>query len=266
LHPHTFYSTLFDHAKRDEIFVIMSFAPEFDSRWQSVIEPTIREDLRLTPNRVDYNLSGDSVVHDILDGIAHARLIIADITSTPMRDVCGQVWPQRNANVMWEVGIAHVMRLPDEVLLIRSDGDPSIFDLTQFRIFSYDPTNVPAARDLLKRLLDNRLKSIDQSKAACVQRCADALDPYAAGFLLGKVPVDGREFSITTSMYNAFPVSRLFDLGTLRVSSYNVVFSRAKDQPPVDIRCRITPFGRQVTELIARRMKVWDQIFGKVGK
>src|SRR4051812_14440909 len=119
MHPHTFYTSLFDFAKRDEIFVITSFAPEFNRRWERVIEPAITQELKLRANRVDYNDSGESVIHDIMDGIAHSRLVVADITSTPMTDRRGSVWPQRNGNVMWELGVAHVMRLPDEVIIVR---------------------------------------------------------------------------------------------------------------------------------------------------
>ena len=82
MHPHTFYSSLFRFERRDEVFVIMSFAPEFNDRWLNVIEPTIREDISLEPVRVDFSISGESVVHDIIDGIAHSRLFLADITST----------------------------------------------------------------------------------------------------------------------------------------------------------------------------------------
>lgn len=64
LHPHTFYSTLYGHDKRDEVFVVMSFADEFTARWKQVIEPTIRDDLKLFANRVDFNRSGESQVHD----------------------------------------------------------------------------------------------------------------------------------------------------------------------------------------------------------
>ena len=53
------------HQKRDDVFVVMSFAPEFEDRWNRVIEPCIREDLGLMANRVDYNQSGESIVHDI---------------------------------------------------------------------------------------------------------------------------------------------------------------------------------------------------------
>ncbi|MGD9127196.1 MAG: hypothetical protein PVH19_07430, partial [Planctomycetia bacterium] len=163
MHPNTFYASLFEHDKRDEVFVIMSFASEFNARWENVIRPAIETDLQFTANRVDYNESGESVVHDILDGIAHARIVLADITSVDMFDMNGQKWPQRNGNVMWEVGIAHTMRLPDEVIMVRSDCEESIFDLTQFRAFEYDPSDPPNARNYLCKLIKDRLKSVDQT-------------------------------------------------------------------------------------------------------
>ena len=263
MHPHTFYSTLFEHDKRDEVFVIMSFSPEFDARWRQVIEPTIREDLNLIANRVDYNLSGESVVHDILDGIAHARLILADITSTAMTDPQSRVWPQRNGNVMWEVGIAHIMRLPDEVIMVRSDNDPSIFDLTQFRAFQYDPTNIQQGRTILKHLAEDRLRSIDQSKSDFVRRCADALDPHAVAFLLLNVPIDGQPFPIKTNMANAMMVPRLFELGILRSTTYEFVTGKAEGQISINGQASLTPLGRHVVEIIARQMGVWERLFEK---
>ena len=176
MHPHTFYSSLFDRNKRDEAFVIMSFAAEFHARWNDVLLPAIESDLGLKANRVDYNLSGESIVHDILDGIANARLVIADITSTHMSDPSGVLWPQRNGNVMWEVGIAHTMRLPDEVIMVRSDDDPSIFDLTQFRAFNYDPTNAAAARQIVSYLAQDRLKNLELTKQRKVTEAIESLD------------------------------------------------------------------------------------------
>ena len=48
MHPHTFYSPLFEHKRRNKVFVIMTFAPEFNDRWLRVIEPCIREELGLS--------------------------------------------------------------------------------------------------------------------------------------------------------------------------------------------------------------------------
>ena len=59
MHPHTFYSTLFNQSKRDEVFVIMSFASEFGQRWVEIIEPCIREDLHLQIGRRDQQIPGD---------------------------------------------------------------------------------------------------------------------------------------------------------------------------------------------------------------
>ena len=200
MHPHTYYSTLFDFKKSDEVFVIMSFAPEFNRRWERVIQPAITNELNLAANRVDYNDSGESIVHDIMDGIAHLRLVLADITSSPMTDRRGQVWPQRNGNVMWELGIAHVMRLADEVIVVRSDNDPSIFDLTQFRAFPYDPDDDEIeGRRILVSLSRDRLRSVDQMRSDFVRRCAEALDPGAVSFLMGNVPVAGGSFPIAAN-------------------------------------------------------------------
>jgi hypothetical protein len=87
------------------------------------------------------------------------------------------VWkPQRNGNVMWELGVAHVMRMPDEVVMMRSDRDRTIFDLTQYRAFDYDPGDFAASRAMLKTLMEDRLKAIDQAKSYHVQQCARSLD------------------------------------------------------------------------------------------
>lgn len=255
MHPHTFHSTLFDHKVRDEVFVIMSFAPEFAQRWQEVIEPTISDDLELTPNRVDYNLSGQSVVHDILDGIAHARLIIADITSMRMSDEHGKAWPQRNGNVMWELGIAHVMRLPDEVIMVRSDDDRSIFDLTQFRAFQYDPSDVPAARDVLLQLARDRLKTVDRSRSDHVRACVDTLHPHALLFLLDEVPETGCPFSIEATAGKALVVPRLFELGILRSATFDLRKTET-GATEIDIKYAVTPFGQDVLKAIIRQFGV----------
>ena len=62
----------------------------------------------------------------VLNGVTDARLILCDISS--VAKVAGN--PFRNGNVMYEVGIAHACRLPEEVLLFRSDRDDLLFDVT----------------------------------------------------------------------------------------------------------------------------------------
>ena len=213
MHPNTFKSNLVSAELRDEVFVVMSFAAEFNERWEKVIQPAIAE-IGFTANRVDYNQSGESIVHDILDGIAHARLVVGDITSVQMSDAAGAVWPQRNGNVMWEIGIAHSMRLPDEVLLIRTDSERSIFDLTQFRAFTYDTTDFDDTKHWLIELMTDRLRAVDQTKSSLVAQAVSSIDSLGIHFLL-TVPLDDREFTIKPNMTNGLMTPRLFDLGII---------------------------------------------------
>ena len=267
MHPHTFYSTLFENEKRAEVFVIMSFAPEFDDRWMRVIEPCIREDLRLKPNRVDYNVSGESIVYDILDGIAHAKLVLADITSSPMRNARGQVWPQRNGNVMWELGIAHVTRMPDEVVVIRSDNDPSIFDLTQFRAFPYDPRDVAGSRQMLTMLAKDRLRTVEQAASDHVRRCAASLD-YAGWLVLSTAaagqgidpPVSRTMGQVMGNMAKIPAIARLLDMGALSTSLARLTpeAMRAMSDGPGEqlMKYRITSFGAAVLQYCVQQMGV----------
>jgi len=230
---------------RDEVFVIMSFAHDFEDRWHQVIRPAV-DAVGLKPNRVDYNTSGESVVYDILDGIANSRLVLADITSVLMCDAHGILWPQRNGNVMWEVGIAHTLRLPDEVLLVRSDIDPSIFDLTQFRAFPYAPTDVSACIPYLTALIRDRLRAVDQAKSQLVNQAARAIDALGIDFLFSSVPTDGREFTITASIDNGLKTPRLFDLGIIEVARFEKVPPSKECPNGRMFFYRLTQFGSAV--------------------
>lgn len=267
MHPHTFYSTLFGPTKRDEVFVIMSFASEFDDRWLSVIEPCIREDLGLKANRVDYNTSGESIVHDILDGIAHARLVLADITSSSMRDRHGQVWPQRNGNVMWELGVAHVIRVPDEVIVIRSDSDPTIFDLTQFRAFHYDPSDVAGSRQQLAAIGKDRLRAVELAASDHVRRCACALD-FSGWMLLSAAvagqgiepPVSKTMGQVMANMATIPAIARLLDMGALATSFASLtpeaIQSMGEGPSEKLMKYRITPFGVALLRYCVEQMGV----------
>jgi hypothetical protein len=261
MHPNTFYASLLNRPKRDEVFVIMSFAPEFDRTWTQVIEPAIREDVKLTPNRVDYNRSGESVVHDILDGIAHARLILADITCTIMQNQRGAYWPQRNGNVMWEVGIAHVTRVPDEVVLIRADNEPSIFDLTQFRAFTYDPCKIAQSRAQVANLCKDRLRAFQQFRADYVARFARELSYPAWTLLLRASHGNGVEPPIVRSLEDAVrnlstlpAINQLLEIGALETAYATVTpeVIKARGNAPYEecMRYQITPLGSAILSLV----------------
>ena len=121
MHPQTYLKTFWRLELRSQVFVAMSFAPQYESRFKNVITPAIQslivDGRRLEPYRVDISKSGDSILTDISDGIAHCRLVLADVSSVGRDAVTGQ--PYRNGNVMYEVGIALACRGPSDVLLVR---------------------------------------------------------------------------------------------------------------------------------------------------
>jgi len=256
MHPHTFYSTLFDPEKGNEVFVVMSFAPEFNNCWLQIIKPAV-ESRGLIANRVDYRTSGDSIVQDIIDGIAHSQLVLADISSSPMADRNRVIWPQRNANVMWEVGIAHTMRTPDEVLLVRTDHDDSIFDLTQFRVFNYDPRDVRGSRKFLEDRIDDRIKLLEKTQDVLVKRCLDLLDPHSLEFFLFKCGWS-KPFEIPSAA-SVNSVSRLFELGLLRTSKLDICPSKNPNQVELRTLAEVTPFGNKVRAYTFSQMRMTEE-------
>jgi hypothetical protein len=125
-----------------------------------VIAPAIEDisinNMPLKAYRVDTSTSGDSILTDIMEGIAHSQMIVADI-STIGRDSVSSV-PYRNGNVMYEVGIALACRQPQDVLLIRDDKEKFLFDVSTIPHMHIDFTDEPAARHKLNSELAARLR------------------------------------------------------------------------------------------------------------
>lgn len=169
MHPNTYLKSFWRMELRPEVFVAMSFDKKYDARFNDVIKPAI-EDLTVSVNqlrayRVDLSKSGESILTDIMDGIAHAQLVLADVSTVGNDKTSGQ--PYRNGNVMYEVGLALACRHPSEVLLVRDDEDRFLFDVTAIPHKKIDFTDAPQARQVLTELLAERLqerKLIDDAR------------------------------------------------------------------------------------------------------
>ena len=120
MYPQNFFSLFPPFPRNNDVFVAMSFDERFDSRWENVIKPAFKEQINgvsLNPYRVNLSNISDSIPTDILEGIRSSRLILGDITTIGKIDgiaVC-------NNNVMYEIGIAQAIRLPEEVVIFSSD-------------------------------------------------------------------------------------------------------------------------------------------------
>jgi transcription termination factor Rho len=85
-----------------DVFVIMPFLPELKQIYEDHIKPIVKQ-VGLTVQRGDDFFKGRSVIQQVWTAILRAKLVIADCTG-------------RNANVFYEVGIAHTLGKP--VILI----------------------------------------------------------------------------------------------------------------------------------------------------
>ena len=258
MYPAHFFGLFPPFPREEKVFVAMSFAEQFQPRWEQVIAPAIT-DLGLEPFRVDASKISESILTDILKGISNSCFIFADVSV--------QLNGFRNPNVMYEVGMAHAVRQPEEVVLFRSDNKPLLFDLANIRVNPYDPDGNPeAAREKVRDALSEARREVDTAKSLTVQRAVERLDQ--SGFLVlsdavvqGAVrhPELGTVGHLLGNMGRVQAILHLLELGLLtaiysKVSSEVLEKLEREGKDPFDyLVYTATPLGKAVMEEIARR-------------
>lgn len=106
----------------DTCFVMMPFGDWFDRYYQEIYAPAIRE-AGFEPVRADELFSTGSVVEQIWEQIQKAKVLLADLSG-------------RNANVFYELGLAHAARKP--VVFAAPQVDDVPFDLRHLRVIIYE--------------------------------------------------------------------------------------------------------------------------------
>jgi hypothetical protein len=107
-----------------DVFVIMPFDEELRPVYDDHIVRVCRE-LSLSVGRGDDFFNAHAVMADIWGAIQHAKVIVADCTG-------------RNANVFYEMGMAHV--LGKRVVLVSQNKDDIPFDIGSIRYIPYEYT------------------------------------------------------------------------------------------------------------------------------
>lgn len=271
MYPVTFFG-LFPPFPRDErAFVAMSLDPRFDRRWSEVIAPAVGRvrvnETRLVPHGVDLRTASDSILTEILDGIGRCRVFLADITS--IGHVEGR--PVRNANVLYEVGLAHASRLPEEVIIFRSDGDDLLFDITNVRVHRYDPDGTPDdARDQVTKVISDALKELDLKRHLAVRRAAESLD-FASWMFLWRARGEGSvHHPLTQTVRQALgavgptqAIARLLEVGALRAEFARItpeLLARPDEGRAEELLSyQITPFGLAFVAFGAQTMGLLDE-------
>lgn len=263
MYPNTFFSLFPPFARTSVAFVAMSFDPRFKTRWTDVIDPALRGLSRgneqLQPYRVDLSKSGDAILTDILDRIGSAHLIFADITAL---DVLNDR-PVRNANVLYEVGLAHARRLPEEVLVFRSDTFRLDFDIAGVRVHDYDPDGDRAgAIETIHAVALEAGKERDQRRNLAVRAAAQRMTAAAIYVLMEMGPPgtiiqhpSPKTMGDAVSMpFRIGAIELLLDLGAIATNTAQLTretFTLAANKLLEDsnlIHYTITPFGHAILE------------------
>lgn len=255
MHPQTFLKTFWRMELRPQVFVAMCFAPQYEDRFNNVIAPAIRslivEGKHLEPYRVDISKSGDSILTDISDGIAHSRLVLADVSSVGRDAVTG--YPYRNGNVLYEVGIALACRQPSEVLLIRDDHDKFLFDVSTIPHLTLDFTNrVEAVRliseNLLARIREQKFFNDDRVRIAIQSLSAEEI------ILLQQM----REYELSTVWGREVnPLANWYALATSRLLDKEIIILAGQfegDKPAF----KFTTFGYTIHKLVNSGLRKFE--------
>lgn len=120
----------------DKCFVIMPFAEPINSYYRPIISRAITE-AKLKPLRGDDSEISAAIFQQIWDSINGSAVCVADLTG-------------QNANVMYELGLAHALGKP-AVLMVQETNDIP-FDLRHIRHIVYDTKGVYWQRQLRSRL------------------------------------------------------------------------------------------------------------------
>lgn len=115
----------------------MPFAPDFDDVFAHIIRSPLEEE-GFTVQRADESRGTRNIMHDVVEGIASADLVVVDLTGA-------------NPNVYYELGIAHA--LGRRAILLTQDLEEVPFDLRAYRVITYSThfARVREATEILRK-------------------------------------------------------------------------------------------------------------------
>ncbi len=93
-----FGAPLMDAQFQSDVFMIMPFREQFEPIYRETIVPSIKS-MGLSIKRGDDYFSNNSIMREVWAAIYNAKLVVAELTD-------------RNANVFYELGIAHTIGKP----------------------------------------------------------------------------------------------------------------------------------------------------------
>jgi hypothetical protein len=140
-------------AADDTCFVVMPFASPIGGYYDTIYKPAI-DKAKLKADRADADIYGTGkIVDQIWKGITSARVLLAELTS-------------RNANVLYELGLAHALHKPVVLVCSKANEDDVPFDLRHVRVIYYDKDDPFWGTKLIEKVAEKILSVMQDPKDA----------------------------------------------------------------------------------------------------
>jgi hypothetical protein len=132
-------------------FVMQPFAAPYGDYYEKIFKPAI-EKTRLHAVRADAEIfAPGKIIDQVWRGINAAKVLVAELTT-------------RNANVFYELGLAHALNKP--VVLVSSNETDVPFDLHHIRVIYYDVTDPFWGAKLIEKIAENILSAMTNPEGA----------------------------------------------------------------------------------------------------
>ena len=134
-YPKDFFDEWKGSVERQLCLGIMPFDPSFRAVWDAIRDVAEGDPFNMRCVRADDVARPGFIMEDVLEYIARARLVVADLTG-------------RNPNVFYELGIAHTSKPSASVVLLAQSIDDVPFDLRHLRCLIYEADLPMLGREL----------------------------------------------------------------------------------------------------------------------
>jgi hypothetical protein len=132
-------------------FVMQPFAAPYGNYYEKIFKPAI-EKTGLQAVRADAEIfATGKIIDQVWRGINAAKVLVAELTT-------------RNANVFYELGLAHALNKP--VVLVSSNETDVPFDLHHIRVIYYDVNDPFWGAKLIEKIAENILSAMTNPEEA----------------------------------------------------------------------------------------------------
>lgn len=238
-----FFERFWEGEQRNELFVCMPFHDAFDSRFKDIIVPSSKEAGFNNAVRVKEDVEGSVVMTKILDGIANSKMVLIDFTDDPKSPCIHS--RHVNGNVLYESGIAHAMREPSAIVMIR-DQDPSTADFDVRGLTINQPKDGILTKDWLSTFLRTSLENHNWAESRRVKAAAQSIDEIGLMLMynIGSRPKDWNHF-------NTLNQPAEIKMSVLRLLDSRILwFATGGSQNPTEHAYHWTSFGYEVMKYL----------------